>query len=140
MRIYPTFCQHAVEEEIQGSVKIEEEGQTMAETVIEKENTTAKEMVMMTPEVVAGAHEGKIEEETQVVAEVTLNPSLIEILVHQRAKEEAEDAVVITRGSRETIMPADESNIAASETGFDILQTCNAAYDWPREIDVLSSP
>ena len=57
------------------------------------------------------------------------NHDSIETTVHQKALVEVVDVVATIRVNRGTITIADESACAASKTGFDILQTRNAAYD-----------
>ena len=57
------------------------------------------------------------------------NLDSIVTIARQKALVEAVDAVETTNVNRVIITIADESACAAYETGFDILQTRNAAYD-----------
>ena len=122
----------------------------MVITVIGIVSTTVGETVMMTLEAEAVAQEvttaavvmeavKEAEVEVEMVAEMA--EGLVAVLVVeesldsivtialQKALVEAVDAVETTNVNRVIITIADESACAAYETGFDILQTRNAAYD-----------
>ena len=132
------------------NVKIEEVDQTMVEIETVIESITAEEMETMTPEVEVEVQgviiEVAVQEVVQeAVTEVVMvavqavalvavqvaeeNLGSIETTVHQKALVVVVDVAATIRVNRETITTADESACAASETGFDILQTRNAAYD-----------
>ena len=127
-------------------VKIEEVDQTMVEIETVIESITAEEMETMTPEVEVEVQGVIIEVAVQeAVTEVVMvvvqavalvavqvaeeNLGSIETTVHQKALAVVVDVAATIRVNRGTITIADESACAASETGFDILQTRNAAYD-----------
>ena len=118
----------------------------MVITVIGIVSTTVGETVMMTLEAEAVAQEVttaavvmEAEVEVEMVAEMA--EGLVAVLVveesldsivtiaRQKALVEAVDAVETTNVNRVIITIADESARGAYETGFDILQTRNAAYD-----------
>ena len=122
----------------------------MVITVIGIVSTTVGETVMMTLEAEAVAQEvttaavvmeavKEAEVEVEMVAEMA--EGLVAVLVVeesldsivtialQKALVEAVDAVETTNVNRVIITIADESARGAYETGFDILQTRNAAYD-----------
>ena len=129
----------------------------MAVTVTEIESTTEEEMVEMILEEETEILEVKTVEDPVVVtvavqvvvtgvdlvAETVAVQAVVAVVVqvaaenldsivtiaHQKAQVEAVAVVGTTRGNRETITLADECSSRASETGFDILQTLNAAYD-----------
>lgn len=126
----------------------------MVITVIGIVSTTVGETVMMTLEAEAVAQEVttaavvmEAEVEAEVEAEMVdemvaeMAVGLVAVLVVeesldsivtialQKALVEAVDAVETTNVNRVIITIADESACAAYETGFDILQTRNAAYD-----------
>ena len=130
--------------------KIEEVVQMMVITVTGSVSTTVEETEMMTVEAEVVAHEVTTvaaEMEAEMVAEmaeglvaemaeglvavqvVEVNLDSIETTAHQRAQVEVVDVVETTKVNLEIITTTDESACAASETGFDILQTSNAAYD-----------
>ena len=64
-----------------------------------------------------------------VVQVVEENLDSIVTIARQKALVEVVDVVETTNVNLVIITIADESTFAASETGFDILQTPNAAYD-----------
>ena len=122
----------------------------MVITVIGIVSTTVGETVMMTLEAEAMDQEvttaavvmeavKEAEVEVEMVAEMA--EGLVAVLVveesldsivtiaRQKALVEAVDAVETTNVNRVIITIADESARGAYETGFDILQTRNAAYD-----------
>lgn len=133
------------------STTVEEtEMMTLEAEVVAQEVTTAA--VVMEAEVVAVMEavmeaeveaEMEAEMEAEVEAEVEAemvedlvavqvgeeNLDSIETTVHQKALVEVVDVAATIRVNRGTITIADESAFAASETGFDILQTRNVAYD-----------
>lgn len=134
--------------------RIEEVVQMMVITVTGSVSTTVEETEMMTAEAEVVAQEVttvaavmeaevEVEMEAEMVAEmaeglvavqvavqvVEENLDSIETTVHQRALVEVVAVVATTNVNLEIITIADESACAASETGFDILQTRNAAYD-----------
>ncbi len=100
-----------------------------AEVEAEVEAEMVAEMVAeMAEGLVAEMAEGlvAVQVAVQVVEE---NLDSIETTVHQRVLVEVVAVVATTNVNLEIITVADESACAASETGFDILQTRNAAYD-----------
>ena len=112
-----------------------------AEVVAQEVTTVAAVMeaeveVEMVAEMVAEMAEGLVAEmaEGLVAVQVAVqvveeNLDSIETTVHQRVLVEVVAVVATTNVNLEIITVADESACAASETGFDILQTRNAAYD-----------
>tara|TARA_B100001113_G_scaffold157615_1_gene128933 strand:- start:1177 stop:1629 length:453 start_codon:yes stop_codon:yes gene_type:complete len=112
-----------------------------AEVVAQEVTTVAAVMeaeveAEMVAEMVAEMAEGLVAEmaEGLVAVQVAVqvveeNLDSIETTVHQRVLVEVVAVVATTNVNLEIITVADESACAASETGFDILQTRNAAYD-----------
>ena len=138
--------------------RIEEVVQMMVITVTGTVSTTAEETEMTTVEAevvaqevttaaavmeaeVAAVMEAEVEavmvaemvaemaEDLVVVQVVEENLDSIVTIARQKALVEVVDVVETTNVNLVIITIADESTFAASETGFDILQTPNAAYD-----------
>ena len=97
----------------------------VAEMEAEEEAEMVEDLVA---EMVAEVVEDLVAETVAVQVEVE-NLDSIETTVHQKALGVVVDVAATIRVNRGTITIADESACAASETGFDILQTRNAAYD-----------
>ena len=121
--------------EIQGSEKIAEADQMMAVIAIARKSTTEKETATTTPVAEAEAQGAKIEdgargvEVSQIGKAEVVNLVSIGITGLQRDREEAGAVAAITRENPATITLVDEILQAAIQTGFDIRQTLNAAYD-----------
>ena len=123
---------------IPDSEKIAEADQTMAAIAIVRKSTTGEETATTTPVAVAEVHGEIIEvvakakeaEATLIVKGGEENLVSTETTDLLRVQAEVEGVVAITRGSRATTTLAVEILKSANQTGFDIHQTLNAAYDW----------
>ena len=105
---------------------------------IARKSTTEKETATTTLVAEAEAQGAKIEdgaggvEVSQIAKAEVVNLVSIGITGLQRDREEAGAVAAITRENPATITLVDEILQAAIQTGFDIRQTLNAAYDWSR--------
>ena len=117
------------------TVKIEEVDQTMVEIETVIESITAEETETMTLEVEVEVQGVILEVAAQAIALVVVQETEENLVStgttdHLRVQAEAVGEAAITRVSRAIITLAVEILQSATQTGFDIRKTLNAAYDW----------